>query len=136
LNNNVSSNNYGIYIESDNILVKKNHITSNKKYGIYLYGSRKNTIVENNLINNSVNAYFHGYIVWITMDLLISLQLCSPNTWMENYWDDWDGNGSKMIHGKFSLLIERDWWSPDFELDLLSWSQSDEHPACEPYDIP
>jgi parallel beta-helix repeat protein len=102
----------GILIQDciDSAVVRRNIISSNNPYGAYLLRSSKNTIVENNFINNTRNnANFKVYFF-------------SGNYWDRNYWDDWRGFGPKIIFGKIYKT-----WFP--------WVDFDWNPAGEPYEI-
>ena len=60
-NNNISNNNYGIYlyVTSKNIVISNN--VSNNNYGINLYSSGNNTIINNNASNNSPYCIYLRY---------------------------------------------------------------------------
>ena len=50
------------------------------------------------------------------------------NFWNSNYWDDYNGFGTKVLTGKNALP-----WNPE---KTITWKYFDWHPAQEPYDIP
>ena len=64
MGNNISNNNYGIYLENtfDNIL-KRNLIDYNQ-IGIHSEYSHSNSFYHNNFINNTYPAYDSGYNLW------------------------------------------------------------------------
>jgi parallel beta-helix repeat protein len=100
----------GILLQSDcnYAIIKNNNIVSNNKYGIFLLNSKKNTIIENNFIENEVNALF--------------LFSCFFNQWQRNYW-----NKPRYIPYIIKGLLLQN-------LPLL-WINIDWNPAKEPYDI-
>ena len=103
--------NGGIYLQDcmHTVTINNNNIASNNPNGIYLLRSSDNTIIKNDFINNTCNAFF---------------KIRSPffNHWNRNYWDDWCGFGPKLIKGQIGKL-------------LIPWVNFDWHPAKEPYDI-
>jgi len=59
--NNISNNNYGLYVAySNNNNISKNKIFNNKEYGIYLLNSNDNTISYNKYFNNSYGLRIKG----------------------------------------------------------------------------
>jgi len=88
------------------VLIQNNIFQNNNGVGVYCLRSMLNTIVQNNFINNSYNAF-----------LFTSLF----QDWDSNYWDDWGGEGPYGIMGYFSLFFE--------------YYNYDYNPAKEPYDI-
>jgi len=125
--NNISTNDYGIFIEgSCNNNVTSNAISCND-YGVYLrflfdwfptiiytIQSRKNTIIQNNFLDNKRQAFCAGD--W-------------SNTWIDNYWNS-PRSLPKIIIGVLCL-------SESFSIMplLIPWFNIDWHPAQEPYDI-
>ena len=101
----------GIHLQDciHTVTVKDNNIASNNLYGIYLFRSSGNTIIGNDFINNTCNAFF-------------KLRSSFFNRWSRNYWDDWWGFGPKLVKGQIGKL-------------LIPWFNFDWHPAKEPYDI-
>ena len=101
---------------------------------------------KNNFINNSVHATFvtnpfrpigipHLYIDGgkkIEDDNL-------RNRWNNNYWDDWNGDGPKLIQGKIGYMpsISPGQIVPPQSsfIGLLPFYNFDWNPAKEPYDI-
>jgi nitrous oxidase accessory protein NosD len=83
-------------------------------YGLYRSLTYVTFIMENNLINNSYNAYFYDRGIM--------------NKWSRNYWDDWNGSGFYTIHGETTNLM-------DWEGDPVPIEQYDKHPVQEPYDL-
>ena len=101
----------GIHLQDcmHTVTINNNSIASNNPNGIYLFRSSGNTIIKNNFINNTCNAFF-------------KLQSSFFNRWNRNYWDDWWGFGPKLVKGQIGKL-------------LIPWFNFDWHPAKEPYDI-
>lgn len=91
--------------------MEQNHIT-NCNCGILLRESGLNQIIENNIYNNNIDAYF----------------VSCNNFWKTNYW----GKPAiiKIIFGKMDLFRD----DVNSEL-LISWFNIDWHPAKEPYEI-
>lgn len=119
----ISENDKGITIQASSKLctISENIINSNSEYGIAVYLSEENLIYKNNFEDNGENAYIEFY------------RSFGINKWnlllKGNYWDDWDGSGLKIIHGKMYLTLGR-------EKDIsISWINIDWFPAKEPYDI-
>ena len=119
----VSDNENGMLIHSGShfCTISENVISSNSEYGIDISHSEENLIFKNNFENNGVNAY---------MEYHLELGF---NKWSfatkGNYWDDWDGSGSKIIYGKQYLIMGAgDGFS-------IPWVNFDWYPAQEPYDI-
>jgi len=151
--NNLEKNNKAILLwESKNNIIQQNHIVNNY-YTVHLYYSNSNylccnniennsiemvlsrsgnnTIQQNNFINNSdtVNFFNTKYIIsqkWSTV----------LNKWNANYWDDWTGNGPKMLRGRLLFNIHGPFWSPYPRKILeITFLQFDWHPAKEPFNI-
>jgi len=123
-NNIVRYNNFSDNIEwsiriagADNNLVEYNSISGSLGgewgygYGIGVQSAFQNTIRYNNIMNNKNNAV-----------ILNSLN----NHWIENYWDDYNGFGPKVIWGRIMLPQISDFYIP--------WLNFDWHPAKEPYE--
>lgn len=115
----------GIKIQGDYIIVRRN-IIENCKAGVFIEYGCRNTISENNFINNSRTGFWWGrylgtyIVVW------------NINRWKNNYWNNWIGIGPKPILGYLIIWIL-------IVIELLeipiSWVDFDWHPAPEPYDI-
>lgn len=97
---------------NNNSTVADNTIESNNKYGVLLIRSSKNTLVKNNFINNTINAYF--------------LQRAFFNQWSENYWD----RPRILPYPIFGII-----WGHVKKL-RIPWVTFDWCPAQEPYDLP
>jgi len=151
----VSNSEYGIFIESSEVInVTKNKINGcdigialskshsntiylnnleNNYFGVNLELSTKNIIKHNNFINNSWDA------VWDAVKVVIIQRWNSfRNSWIENYWDDWIKIGPKIIPGFIFLVIAV---IPGGEIQLpiaipLPLFQLDRRPVKKPYDIP
>ena len=119
ISENTISNNWGgiDYLGTDSE-ISKNNITYNTELGIYLSSPgwlpcKKNTITQNNLIGNGINAFF-------------LVNLFSFNVWYNNYWTNWPLQLPKLILGKCFILMG---------IKIVPWFNIDWHPAKEPYDI-
>jgi len=113
---------WGISIEtSKNNMISRNNIMYNGLYGIYLSGlSRKNTIKQNNFIENGFNDDFIPKIIPTENAFFIK---CFLNKWEENYWDDWTYKLPRPIKGRMGII------------GLTPFLNFDLHPAEEPYNI-
>jgi len=112
-NNNIYQNQFtfcegsGIFAQdnSSQNTFYNNHIENND-YGLYLTQfCNKNTIAHNNFINNDENV-FCSYSLF--------------NSWISNYWDDWDGNL---------------WYIINCEPKFLRFFNIDFNPVKTPYNI-
>jgi parallel beta-helix repeat protein len=121
--NMISNNGYGIYLyqSSTNNLIERNTLLNNKECGLEIaLFSDNNRIQENNFINNRMK---NAADVWNR-----------GNVWDANYWDPWIGLN---LHGPLINKIPKIiglggffrsfGWAPFLVVD---W-----HPAQEPYDI-
>jgi len=89
--------------------------------GIYLYDSGRNEIDNNNFLENSKNhAFFHIVIGRLSINEFVSFGL---NTWYENYWDTWNGNGIYVIDGVLNFFSQ--------SIHIINYDRS---PAYKPYD--
>jgi parallel beta-helix repeat protein len=134
-NNVITNNSVGVYVTSrDSQTIENNLIKDNIK-GIYIHASTSfpSIIQYNNLINNTVQAFF------IKNDLLLAyiLQpgaLFVKHQWRHNYWSNWKTKIPKPIFGLFILEI--------FPLLAVYMEfpfprvQYDWTPAQEPYILP
>jgi parallel beta-helix repeat protein len=117
IENNIYNNGIGGYFDGGiflqdcvhNIIVQGNNIESNHQYGVLLLRSIANSFINNNFINNSINAYFRDFSL--------------VNLWKKNYWSDWVGFGPKFIKGTLGGSMVR-------------WINIDWRPTQEPYDNP
>ena len=153
INNYISKNKCGIYIESgrNNLFVgntiinneengiefnggefnkiKYNHFGSNS-IGLYLYAAEFNEIKCNNFIDNDVFLLYYRYIVFCN--------ILGINYWKGNYWDSFDGI-IKVISGKFKWVFYR-WYDFDhnyYEKSItITRNNFDWFPANKPYEIP
>lgn len=71
-----------------------------------------NTIKKNNILNNYKDVIINSSFV---------------NSWVNNYWDDYLGFGSKIIFGWIYLPLKRE--------IIIPWFNIDWYPAKEPYNI-
>lgn len=110
-NNIIENNSGGIYLSCfKNILIKRNHITSNSGFGIKLDGGRNYVrIIENNIFNNTVDAFVNSYGYF---GMFSSVFL---NRWNRNYWGG-DYQKIKVIPGD--------------PCNVYDW-----HPVKEPYNL-
>ena len=140
--NTIQSNRWGIQLNGGavNTIITQNNINDNHGMfpghdgiGIYIYQASKTQITNNNLIDNSQNAYF-------TAVLIIRYPQFVLNTWDGNYW----GKPSNIvrINGTFWLMpfprLPVGISFPNFDLTQweVPWVAFDKHPSQEPYDIP
>ena len=115
-------------------VIERNHFKDNEK-GILLGINSKNTIRNNNFINNKIdtNLYKGPYALG-----LFSLPLFR-NKWDGNYWDNWKTTTPKPILGVFVLIVLIPYPGAHFfpiPLGIFPYIAFDWHPAQEPYDIP
>ena len=89
IKNSGSSGDAGIYIHSNYSIITGNNI-SNNNYGIYLTDSSDNTIY-NNYFNNTNNAYDAGSNTWNISKTLGTNIIGGPYLG-GNYWSDYTGN--------------------------------------------
>jgi len=133
-------------------LIMWNTFSDNNK-GLQILNGGDNTIVQNNFMNNSINADFQRsprteMISLFLLKLLqvpshnktFSYKMLSNNTWDENYWDDLTSlpyiiNGRINILPRLASHLERLLRNWDVIIALAS-KNYDVHPAQEPYDIP
>jgi parallel beta-helix repeat protein len=116
----MTNNTNGIYIEEANHnLITCNVIKSNNR-GIFSSYSTRNLIEKNDFLENEANARFTK---------LLKLGFLLPNTWRNNYWDDYKGFLGKPILG--ALYI------PNRNLIgfFLPWLEFDKCPSIEPLNI-
>ncbi len=117
VDNNVYDNLIGIHLQGTMNTIKHNTIKNNLEYGVYLdswlSNCKMNTLEENNLMDNELNAYFQ-------------VKPFSMNKWCDNYWSDWDSNLPKPIYGKLLVPI-----TPFFGL-TLPWITFDTQPVSSP----
>ncbi len=91
--------------------------------GIFLEDGWRNSFIENDIINNDVNARF---------SLVLFFEDQNPsrpfyNEWNANYWSDWEKSFPKPIPGYVEVTFQ------SFSLSL-PWRMYDTNPADEPYD--
>ncbi len=116
----IRKNLFGIVCSSSNgNKISGNNIDSNEEIGVVIEYSILNIISANNIINNTLDAYFFGFR---------SLQ----NRWDNNYW------GKKYlikpILGEMYIpLISNPYGYVVLRIPLVKF---DKHPVKEPYDIP
>ncbi len=153
--NRISDSEYGMYLDASEsfnmtknkidgcngafMLVKSSNNTlylntlQNNSIGLNLILSGKTFIKHNNFINNSQRD-----VVLLAGKAILTQQWVSiKNTWIENYWSDWNKKGPKIIPGIVFLLIALIPVS-QFIIPIgvpLPLLQSDPTPAQEPYDL-
>ncbi len=116
--NTISNCSKGIYLEgSPGNAVIGNHFAGNQE-GLFCSYAAGNTITSNTFISNIRHARFIK---------LLRPGYLTPNTWRQNYWDDWNHVGGKIIYGAIYI--------PSFSLIglFMPWIEVDWHPATEPY---
>jgi len=140
-----------IFCSSHNI-ISQNIIQNNTALGIFLAITSKTKIIENNFINNSINASFaRSFPMEILIKItgirgiqteLLKFKVLATNTWDKNYW----GRPYELpylIHGFRGFLLIG---YKGFIFSLLNFLEEpsssifncvaiDWHPAKEPYDI-
>jgi parallel beta-helix repeat protein len=93
-----------------------------------------NTITKNNFKNCSLIGCWWERTVQIY--LLDGIIKGKKDIWMGNYWDAWNGVGSKKILGKITFILGVHIFSDILIMIPIPWVDFDRHPAKEPYDIP
>jgi lysozyme len=100
-----------IYIEeSTTNIVLSNAIKWNSR-GVFCSYATENQVLCNNFLDNEEHAKFTKYF---------SIGFLKPNTWKNNYWDNWIGIGAKVIPGLAYIPINKDpigYFLPYIELD-------------------
>jgi len=93
--NNISNNDYGIFVEEDhvNLNITYNNFKGNKKWAIYLKSGYSNKIHHNNFLNNNIEglsqARDEGFShIWYDVVALVG-----------NFWSDWNQTGYYYIEG-------------------------------------
>jgi hypothetical protein len=94
-----------------------------------------NTIIKNNFKNYSlIRGWFHRNL-YLSLAGLITFYETPKDRWIDNYWDNWKGIGSKKILGK--LTLERYIYIFNFPLSItIPLVNHDLQPSKEPYVIP
>jgi len=137
--NTIQSNRWGIQLNGGavNTIITQNNISDNHGtfpghdgIGIHIYQASKTQITNNNIIDNSQNAYF-------TAVLIIRYPQFVLNTWDGNYWGK--SSNIERINGTFWLMpfprLPVGISFPNFDLTQweVPWVAFDKHPAQEPY---
>jgi parallel beta-helix repeat protein len=134
-NNTINHNSNGVNLwNCKNSIIINNNISESYDIGISLISSSRIMIKNNNLEENS-----WGLIAGINLFLKILENNFVNNIYFnvrftdsyfcffsENYWDDWNGTGPKVISGQIFTFAM---WHG------FSWHYFDWRPAKEPYDI-
>ncbi len=124
----ITNNNFSgistIFISANNTITM-NDISYNEAFGIMIWNSHNDKIIQNNFIKNRRNAYFfHSQLLILLFTKDMGSKPFIPKIlWDENYWDKWIGFGPKLILGRRGLLGN------------IPWINLDRNPAQEPYDI-
>jgi len=106
--------------DARNFVIRWNNIFSNEKgCGISYLRSFDNDIFENNIYNNLYNAFF----------LENEYRFFRGNHWNNNYWDDWNGRGLKIIQGYVDFPLPQD------PYNYVRWCHFAMNPAEEPNDL-
>jgi len=93
----------------------------------------ENTIIKNNFKNYSqLKSWFQRSVYLSFWGLIIYFSANNKDQWKDNYWDTWNGIGSKKILG--TLTIQRYFYIFPIEL-TIPLIYRDNTPAQEPYDI-
>ena len=117
ITNNIISFNKGrgIWMYSSNRdVITLNNISYNEEEGIYLDSCFNSRIYHNNFIRNHPHVYFLNTIL---------------NRWYENYWDNWNGIGPKILYGKREIIFGIFYNDFYIFIPLLNF---DWHPALKP----
>ena len=132
---------------SDNNIICNNQFINNLEWGIMLgFGPTKNNIIEYNTIMGTLGGsqnWFDGsgLVLSIAFNNKIRfnnfignkndvyLENSLFNTWNGNYWENYIGEGVKLIKGHFAKPYI---YHPEFK---IPWFAIDWNPAKEPYDI-
>jgi hypothetical protein len=135
IGNNLFTNNSGIglgYLCIDshgNTTIESNQFENNSCC-ISTYICQGVNVVRNNFINNTknVNLVIESYI------RQIRYYISFKQNWINNYWDDWNQNGSYTIRGSWTFYIGfGDMFT--FPIFRVLYKEYDYNPAKEPYDI-
>lgn len=103
-------------VDADEITIEKNNLQSNNQ-GLYINDNIiKAKVNQNNFIKNRVQASFR--IQFPTKNPFVL-------TWDDNYWDNYHGNGPKII---FGILYK------PYKFILIPTLTIDKNPAAEPFD--
>jgi parallel beta-helix repeat protein len=139
------------WLSYGNIIIG-NTFSNNLNWGLQIRNGGNNTIIQNNFINNTINANFQRnaqYEGVIKIKFLL-LKLIHPqekviykmfvnNSWDKNYWDDLTTT-PYVIPGRINFLqrladhLERI-LNKTVVIEIIT-DNYDYHPAQEPYDIP
>jgi len=142
---------YGLYLQSLACSIHDNYFRTTG-YGIYvLHGTRQVSIDYNHFerndvamwarstratvrCNNFIDNDAHVSLQWDATLLTLPFVFYRIPSFSENFWDDWNGEKPRAIHGyfKFWILLP--------EVSILVFThpivQYDRHPAQERYEIP
>jgi len=132
-NNTITSGLIGIYLYMSHSNMIKNNTISNSATGIYFEESSKNIVTYNRIQDNSRGVFssyaaensitentFLGNEESAKVTKYLSPGFLKPNTWNNNYWDDWIGFGVKIIPVLIYIPINEEpigYFFPWFEID-------------------
>ena len=89
--NEISDNDWGIYLESVHSCTITNNTISNNENGIHLQWCCCNNLIYNNYFNNINNAYDDGYNIW-NITKTSGKNIVGGAYLGGNYWSDYTGN--------------------------------------------
>ncbi len=134
--NNVFDNDFdGIIVgESYKTTIYRNNIENNGRYGLTLFDTSFDKVIQNNFIDNHRNAFFGQAILFIIETHRGNYPIL-PNSWDSNYWGK-PRSIPYIIPGLVGLHL----FLPSIIYDSLgilpfNFFRLDIHPAQEPYDI-
>jgi len=125
----VSSNSRGFELGGYKNNLYKNSFTNNSEYGIHFWATCANEIVNNNFINNEVDASFsHVYLMGYSK--VSDLFLINNNHLNQNYWHE-KKILPKFISGSIRFYIK----DPALHLFTIPCFECDWNPSEEPNEI-
>lgn len=133
----------GIMIGRDNNIIRQNNIINNGGFGVHIWNSKNNSILQNNIYNNRRGNARVSVDLWIVM-------LRSPfnHTWEGNYWGQPHQYPKVILGCKYlfvptiflrwfinTVILKSQWDTIPFGI-FIPIIKFDRHPSQEPYDIP
>jgi len=116
-------------IESHGNTTIESNLFENNSCGISTNLCQGVNIMRNNFINNIKNVQIDKESYIRDIRHYISFK----QHWKNNYWDDWNQNGSYAIQGDWTLYIGFGRFT--FPIFTVPFNEYDDYPAQEPYDI-
>jgi parallel beta-helix repeat protein len=105
--NNISNNNYGIYLSDSNYNTLSSNSVSNNNYGIYLSDSNYNTLSSNSVSNNNYGIYLYQSSSNIIYNNYF-YNLFNAYDTSNNYWNTTKQAGTNKIGGPY---LGGNYWS-------------------------